>query len=116
MDKKGGLKETPSIPAKFTEQMMEQFNLIDVWRFLNPDSRRFTRREMCRGGLVQSRLDYWLISNHMLYDYQHQDIYPGLRSDHSLVSISFRIHCTEQRGRGFFKFDYALLKDSKYVQ
>ena len=95
---------------------MGLYNLIDVWRFLNPWSKRFTRREMSRNGLVQTRLDYWLVSNHMLYDFDCQNIDPGMRSDHSLVKICFTIKCTQKKGRGFFKFNASLLRDEKYIK
>ena len=85
IDKKGGSKESTSQSAELIQTIMEDLNLIDVWRCLNPNSLRFTRREMCRNGLVQSCLDYWLVSNHILYDFFKQDIAPGLRSDHSIV-------------------------------
>ena len=116
IDKKGGSNETPSKSSEKIQSLMEDYNLIDVWRFINYDSRRFTRREMSRNGLVQSRLDYWLISNHLLYDYHSQDIAPGLKSDHSLVTIALKIACSQQKGRGFFKFNSALLKDAEYIK
>ena len=116
VDKKGGCHETSSRSAEKLHSLIEDYNLIDVWRLLNHDSRRYTRREMSRSGLVQSRLDYWLISNHLLYDYHSQDISPGLRSDHSLVSVALKIACSQQKGRGFFKFNAVLLKDAKYIK
>ena len=115
MDKKGGTLENVSRSADKLNTLQEAINLLDVWRFLNPLSRRYTRREMSRAGLVQSRLDYWLVSNHILYDFHSQDIHPGLKSDHSLVSLKLKIRCTQQKGRGFFKFNSALLKDLNYV-
>jgi hypothetical protein len=51
-----------------------------------------------------------------LYDFHSQDIAPGLKSDHSLVSLSLKIKNTQQKGRGFFKFNSSLLKDGTYVQ
>ena len=53
---------------------------------------------------------------HLLYDLYGQDITPGLRSDHSVVKFSLKIKNTQQKGRGFFKFNASLLKDTKYVQ
>ncbi len=101
IDKKGGSKETVSQCSEYIQLMMDEYNLIDVWRCLNPNTHRYTRREMCRNGLVQSRLDYWLVSNHILYDFYKQDIAPGLKSDHSCI------HAVENRkiskkGKGIF--------------
>ena len=71
---------------------------------------------MTKSGLVQSRLDYFLISVHLLYDFVKQDILPGLKSDHSLVYITLCLENTQKPGRGFFKFNCSLLKDSDYVK
>ncbi len=108
--------EKPSESANVINSIITELNLIDIWRFMKPESRRFTRREMCRGGLLQTRLDYWLISNHMLYNFFTQDIVPGLKSDHSLVYVQLSIENTQKRGRGFFKFNCSLLKDTEYVK
>ena len=115
IDKKGGTIEHGSKAAEKLLFIMEEFNLVDIWRLINHDSLRYTRREMTRGGLVQSRLDYWLISNHILYDYHDQEISPGLKSDHSLVALSLKIRDSQIKGRGFFKFNSSLLKDKTYV-
>ena len=45
-----------------------------------------------------------------------QDICPGLRYDHSLVTLSLKIRCSQQNGRGFFKFNTELIKDTEYVK
>ena len=115
IDKKGGILEKQSDNALMIETLAEELDLVDVWRILNPDSSRFTRREMSKNGLVQSRLDFWLISNHLLYDFCKQDIKPGIRSDHSIVEIVLEIHNSQRKGKGFFKFNSALLKDNEYT-
>ncbi len=116
IDKKGGTLEKQSESAVVLESIMDEFNLIDVWRLYNPNTLRFSRREMSKNGLVQSRIDYWLISNHLLYDYTCQDIKPGIRSDHSIVTLKFEIKNSIKNGRGFFKFNCSLLKDTVYVE
>ena len=115
LDKKGGRVEKKSKAACQLLELMENYNLIDIFRLINPDVKRFTRREMSRCGLVQSRLDYWLISNHILYDFNSQNVLPGMRSDHSIVELELNIQNSHQKGRGFFKFNAALLKDQVYI-
>ncbi len=115
IDKKGGKIEKPSKCAEIINSISETYNLIDLWRYLNPESRRFTRREMTKAGLVQSRLDYFLISVHLLYDFTRQDIAPSIKSDHSLVYFQLRIKSSEKPGRGFFKFNCSHLKDVEYI-
>ena len=116
IDKKGGRLEERSKSAEIIDSIVDTFDFIDVWRYLNPELRRFTRREMTKAGLVQSRLDYFLISIHLLYDFSRQDIAPGIKSDHSLVYFQLEIENSQKPGRGFFKFNSTLLKDLSYVK
>ena len=113
IDKKGGKNEKISAVSNDLEDFQTEFNLIDIWRVMNPNSRKFTWRGNTRNGLVQSRLDFWLISAHMIYDFIFTDIRPGIKSDHSL--ITFKIKETQQRGRGFWKFNASLLKDMTFI-
>ena len=115
LDKKGLAKESND---KYTEdlvELMETNNLLDIWRILNPDSKRYTWRGMTRSGQAHSRLDYFLISSNMIYDLSKASISPSIRSDHSIISISFKLIDSVERGRGFWKFNGSLLKDKQYV-
>ena len=67
---------------------MEDMNLIDIWRTRNPNDLKFTRRERSQGGLVQARLDFWLVSEQTYFQIKKYDIKPGMKSDHSLVRLT----------------------------
>ena len=58
---------------------------------------------MSRVGLVQTRIDFWLISTFILFILI--EIQCGLKSDHSLVILYFEIADLQPIGRGFFKFN-----------
>ena len=96
--------------------LCNEFNLIDFWRALNPGVRRYTWRQ---GGsastLKQSRLDYWLVSTHMMYNLENVDIETSLRSDHSIITIDFFKNETPERGPSFWHFNANLLRDRKYI-
>ena len=62
MDKKGGTSNMQSAYNKRVKGLMENMNLVDIWRTRYPKEMKFTRRERSRGGLVQARLDFWLVS------------------------------------------------------
>ena len=64
---------------------------------------------------MQSRLDYFLISSHMLYDMSSASIEPSVKSDHSMISVEFNVYSKSARGRGFWKFNCSLLMDKDYV-
>ena len=69
-------------------------DLIDPWRILNPDSRRYTWRQ--HSTFKQSRLDFFLISSEMNTKLVSCDIKPGYRTDHSLVDICFDLNHLER--------------------
>ena len=94
--------------------LMENLNLIDAWRISNPDLRHFTWRR--KNPLQQSRLDYWMISSHMLYNMTDIDIAPAFKSDHSPIKIKFECKNKDVRGPGFWKFNASLLDDGDYCE
>ncbi len=82
---------------------------------MNPDTKRSTWRESSRYGIIQSRLDYWLIPQHMLYNVDNTDIISSIHSDHSVIELNLHISDANSRGRGFCKFNCQLLTDKEYV-
>ena len=89
--------------------------MIDIWRVRNPTGTLFTHRENTRSGIVQSRLDYFLISEGLSYAVKNTDIKPGFSSDHSLICVDMELSETNKRGRGFWKFNNDLLTDKVYI-
>ena len=63
IDNKGGTIENKSRYSTSILNLVEEFNLTDIWRVRNPQASRFTRRECTRSGLVQSRQDYIFVSS-----------------------------------------------------
>jgi exonuclease III len=90
--------------------MLDSLELNDAWRTLFPHARRYTWHERGRS----SRLDHFLISDHLLNNLTNYKITPGLHSDHSILTISFEFDFT-CRGRGYWKFNSNLLHDKEYV-
>ena len=95
IDKNGGRKETVSEYGTNLINTSEEFSLIDIWRTRNPDSKQFSRREKTRAGIVQSRLDFWLLSRHLEYLVSSVKIKPGNSSDHSLINLSIELSETQ---------------------
>ena len=93
--------------------IVETLDLIDVWRFLNPDTRRYTWHSRGKA----SRLDYIFISEHLLNIVDKCDILPGIHSDHSILCLDFLTGSdNSKRGRGFWKFNNTLLHDLDFVK
>lgn len=94
--------------------IMEEKDLLDIWREKNPDVKRFTWRGKCRNVLKQSRIDYFLISSDLADLNLSTDIKAGYRTDHSLIiiNIEFRVN---SKGPGLWKFNNSFLKDKEFV-
>jgi exonuclease III len=102
--------------VKAWKTLCEEMGLIDIWRVLNPEVRRYTWRQGSSASrLKQSRLDYWLVSVHMVYDLNTVDIKASTGSDHSLIDINFYKTETAKRGPSFWRFNTSLLQEEKYV-
>ena len=116
LDKKGGTIENTSVYANSVVALQEELNLMDIWRVTHPECTKYTWRGRTKNGIVQSRLDFFLTSIHMIYDLNSVEIFPGIKSDHSIVTLKFKTQDEQQRGRGFWKFNASLLKDLVYIQ
>ncbi|CAG2212335.1 unnamed protein product [Mytilus edulis] len=103
-------------PVKYTsklEDFIEEFELCDIWRTKNVDSRLYTWRQ--RTPLIQCRLDFWLISNFLSSSVTKTSIVPSIKSDHSLIKLTLSGENFSERGPGFWKFNSGLLTDKDYV-
>ena len=116
LDKQGGAKVKQSARAKQIYEIAETNDLIDVWRTFNEDKRRFTWRSFTKNGRVSSRLDFWLISSHLMFDVENTLIEPSIKTDHSLIKINLNLKKTPERGRGFWKINNSLLMDKDYIK
>ena len=116
LDKAGGKTETLSVYGKHIISLMDTFNLSDIWRIRNPDSKRFTHRQKTKCGIVHSRLDFFLISNNLSYNIIETIISTGLHTDHSLIEIVIKSEQYNIRVKGTWKMNTSLLKDVEYVQ
>jgi len=116
VDKYGGIKEPVSNSSKQIHNLRETHDLIDIWRSLNENARRYTWRNMTKRGRVASRLDYWLISSHLLFNTDDTKIEPSIKTDHSIITLSIFLKKSPSRGRGFWKFNNSLLVEKQYIQ
>ena len=116
LDKLGGRSEVKSEYCKNLENFIEEFSLVDIWRLRNGKAMKFTRRDRTKGGLVQSQIDYWFISNSLQYLIKNTYIKPGYGSDHSILTLQIELFQTQKRGRGVWKFNNYLLNDLTYLE
>ena len=91
---------------------MEDLQLIDYYRVLNPDRKAYTWRK--KNPLKQGRLDFFLISHSLSNLVENCTIKPGYRSDHSIVLLELKFN-PFNRGHSLWKFNNNLLTDKEYV-
>ena len=113
LDKDGGKIESQSKFAENLNFILNEYNILDIWRILNPNCKRFTWRQ--RNPIIQSRLDYFLISGELSYLVSDACIKPSIKTDHSLIQLKLNLFNEERRGPGFWKFNTALLRDEVYI-
>lgn len=92
--------------------LKRDLDLIDPWREENPQSRVYTWHNSQN---KQSRLDYFLISSDITNYVETTNIKPGYRSDHSIVELTLNLD-NQPRGKGLWKFNNSLLKDTEYIE
>ncbi len=114
LDKSGGILQVKQNSVDCIQSLMSKFNLNDVWRIKNPNTKRYSWRQI--NPLVQCRLDYWLISDSLYDKVTKTDIIPSIRSDHSAILLQFQNIPNPKRGQSFWKFNSSLLQDKKYTE
>ena len=111
LDKMGGQRHCHQHVRGEIQRCMEEFDLNDVWRMRNRYVRRYTWRQP--RPLIQCRLDYFLVSTSLLGLIEKEEIKPGFKTDHSIISLNLQF-ASEKRGTGFWKFNASLLLDTDY--
>ena len=111
-DKKGGLAKTHTKALKVIEQYAAKLDLIDAWRVLNQDARRYTWRR--RNPEIHCRLDFFLLSQSVMSNVKDTDISAGYKTDHSLITIKIAQH-SNTRSPGFWKLNKSFLKETEYI-
>ena len=113
LDKKGGRLLNCQTVTKSYQELLDQLNLIDIWRIRNPTVSKYTCRQ--KTPLIQSRIDYFMISNNLQDYIVSTDIIPSIWSDHSAVVIDIK-HLPEcERGSGYWKYNSSLNTDIIYT-
>ena len=117
LDKFGGRKEKETEYTNVLFDFIQTFELNDIWRVRNPESKRYSHRQNTKSGMVHSRIDYFLTSVHLGYSIDETKIETGILSDHSILEITIKATGDKpNRGKGFWKFNASLLSDKKYVE
>ena len=94
--------------------LIKNLKLGDIYRTIHHDKHRFTWRKG-RKESHMSRLDYFLISPEFYGFVTEVDIDISYRSDHSLITVDSNF-ITQERGKGYWKFNNSLQYDPEYIK
>lgn len=93
-------------------EMMSELNLVDCWREDHIEDIKFTW--LRKNPIKQARLDFFLISNELYTIINECNIFPGYRSDHSLITLSLDLD-KNIKGHSYWKFNNSLLRDNAFM-
>ena len=80
--------------------LIDESNLMDVWRNEHPNLRVYTRHQ--KNPPVLSRLDYILASSDLADKISNTNIISGVKSDHSIVKCKLSNN-EPPKGKGYWK-------------
>lgn len=111
-DKRGGRPTTHKNSLKEVKEICETWDVIDIWRTLNPEEERFTWRQ--KNPNIQCRLDFFLASQSLMGNINTADIVPGYKTDHSMITMEITTNFNP-RGPGLWKLNTSFLSEDNYV-
>ena len=112
LDKLNGRNDTNKRTSNKVNELIETFDLCDVFRLLNPEQKLFTWHSN-NNPPIFCRLDYFLLSSSALNSVVKYQIKNGYNSDHSVVSMTLNF-IQNDKGPGYFKLNNSLLLDTEY--
>ena len=112
IDKKGGYQVTHKNCREKIKQIIQEHDLCDIWRTLHPQDKQYTWHSN-KKPVTFCRLDYFLISGHLINYTRQANIQNSIRSDHSIALITIEINDIT-RGKGIFKMNNSLLLNEEF--
>jgi len=94
------------------KSVLEDLNVIDIWRFLNPDNTEFTYIDPSPRAR-NSRIDLILCSDAMKSKCTSSVICQAPAPDHQAVTVRYNLS-VNSRGKGYWKLNNSLLKYDEY--
>ena len=113
-DKKGGLPQTNLLSREIVKSWMEESDLVDIWRQNHPGEFKFTWKRLRPSPGIFCRLDFILLSYGLADKIQNTGIVPGIKSDHSALTLSV-VTVLHPKGPSYWKLNCSYLKDIDYV-
>ena len=114
IDKRGGQPWKATNYRNSLLNLMEELNLIDIYRQINPTKKYFTYESKPLN--LKSRIDFFLISRPLSCCVKNAEIRTSIAPDHKSIFLNIEIKNEFARGPGFWKFNNTLLEDENYKE
>ena len=95
------------------QETLDELNLVDTYRVLHPEAKRYTWRTKRKNQIKQSRLDYIFTPQKLLYNITECKILPGIHTDHSIVHLKMIGKQEIKNGKGYWKLNNKLLTEKQ---
>ena len=110
LDKTGGRPiDDKNYAIKEMQCLLKSFNLADVWREKNPNTRQYT----WQNENIKCRLDYWF-APYNLVNLSECSIKVAPVPDHRAVIMTVKSPRYQKRGPGFWRLNNSLLEDQTF--
>ena len=96
-------------------ELIESFELHDIWRIRNPIEKRFTFLQNHISGYIQWRLDYFF-PNKLHESINNTDILASLSIDHSPISFTLRRLQIIAKGKGLWICNSSLTVNQEFLE
>ena len=110
----GGSPSLKKESVKLIKNLINDYDLVDVWRLRNPTYKKFSWR--CTKPVTMRRFDFFLVSDIMELDISGCGFFAPVQSDHSPIFIKISPLQETGRGPGYWKFYSSLVNDPTFVE
>ena len=113
IDKHGGLPWKETTYRNSIIDLMEELDLLDIYRELHVNTKTFTYET--KNLKIKSRIDFFLVSRAVSVNVKRAEIRCSVAPDHKSIFLGIELKSDLKRGLGTWKFNNTLLDDKNYV-
>ena len=98
IDKWGGLPWKETTYRNSIIDLMEELDLLDIYRQFHADTKSFTYET--KNSKLKSRIDFFLVSRPILYNVKRTEVRSSIAPDHKAFSLVMELQSELKRGPG----------------
>ena len=113
IDKWGELPWKETIYRNSIIGLMEELDLLDIYRQFHVDTKPFTYET--KNSKLKSRIDFFLVSRPISHNVKRTEVRSSIAPDHKAIFLGMELQSELKRGPGTWKFNNTLLEDQDYI-